>query len=235
MTEFKCWDNLAEWYVGQRPDSYGVKQTEENITKMLGNIKGKKILDVGIASGYFAAKAQSMGAEVTGIDVSPKMISLARKQPYVSKDINLSLQSVYNLAFKDSSFDVVLADMLLNNTKNIKRVFEQFRGVLKDDGYVVMSLLHEEDTKKKLVCPEKVGEISEAKGKWKNKDTDEEYPYELYHIPMKKLKEAIEETGFVIEEENIPSPPETLKIENTQLYEERLRSPTFLLLKVKKK
>jgi SAM-dependent methyltransferase len=202
---------------------------------MLGDVKHKKILDVGIASGYLSSNAQKEGAEVTGVDVSRKMINLAKNQPYFSKDTSLCVQSVYDLAFKNGSFDIILADMLLNNTNDINRVFEQFRRVLKDDGRAVISLLHEANTKEHLVCPEKSEEISEVKGTWKNKDTGEEYPYELFHIPLKKLREGITNSGFVIDEESIPTPPESLKDENPQLYQERLKSPTFHLFKLKKR
>lgn len=235
MAKFESWNNLSEWYVNQRSTSYGVKNTEDIITKMLGVLDEKRVLDVGMGSGYFDSVMQSMGADVVAVDVSSKMLELSKNQPYFSKNINLSQQSAYNLAFKEGSFDVILADMLLNNTNDIRKVFKQFRNVLKEDGYAIISLLHEKNTESKVICREKLGKICKIKGVWKNKNTGEKHPYELYHIPKKKLKEEIERTGFVIEEENVPLPPESLKEENPQMYKDRMKTPTFYLLKIKKK
>jgi len=40
--------------------------------KMIGKIKGKKILDIGCGPGLYAKKLKEMGAEVKGIDISEK-------------------------------------------------------------------------------------------------------------------------------------------------------------------
>lgn len=45
--------------------------------KILGNIKGKKILDWGCGSGLYIKKLKGKCAEIKGFDISPDMVKIA--------------------------------------------------------------------------------------------------------------------------------------------------------------
>ncbi len=47
--------------------------------KLLGDVKNKKLLDIGCGSGIYAKQLSRKGAIVKGFDVSAKMLAIARK------------------------------------------------------------------------------------------------------------------------------------------------------------
>src|SRR3989344_7974500 len=48
--------------------------------KLLGNVKGKKILDLGCGTGIYAKILTRKGAKVKGIDISKEEIKIARRE-----------------------------------------------------------------------------------------------------------------------------------------------------------
>lgn len=48
--------------------------------KLLGNVKGKMILDLGCGSGIYARILTEKGAKVRGIDISSKLLEIAKKE-----------------------------------------------------------------------------------------------------------------------------------------------------------
>ena len=102
-----------------RVESYFESSTSpENrfIMRNLGDIKGKRVLDLGCGAGessvYFAMK----GAECTSTDSSPDMVNVALE---LAKRYNVKIEghvmNAMELDFPDESFDVVYAANLLHH------------------------------------------------------------------------------------------------------------------------
>ena len=54
----------------------------EIIDLAAGGIDGKRILDIGCGTGLLSVKLAKMGADVTGIDISPEMITVAEQRAH---------------------------------------------------------------------------------------------------------------------------------------------------------
>lgn len=51
----------------------------QSVLRLLGNIAGKSVLDLGCGYGFFTRKLQHLGAaRLVGVDISEKMLGLAR-------------------------------------------------------------------------------------------------------------------------------------------------------------
>src|SRR5690349_20321555 len=50
------------------------------ILALAGAVQDKDVLDVGCAAGHLTAELAARGARVTGVDVSPVMVNLARRR-----------------------------------------------------------------------------------------------------------------------------------------------------------
>lgn len=74
--------------------------------KLLGNVKGKKILDLGCGTGIYAKILRKRGARVKGIDVSSKEIEIAREQ---NPGIEFIIGNAEKLPYKNKEFDIVLS------------------------------------------------------------------------------------------------------------------------------
>jgi SAM-dependent methyltransferase len=73
---------------------------------------GRRVLDVATGPGVGAAAAQARGAEVTGVDVSPGMITLARR---AHPDVTFRVAEATALPFPDGAFDTVVCNFALGH------------------------------------------------------------------------------------------------------------------------
>ncbi|GEM_PF-710200 len=141
------WDKAASNYVDIVGET-GSHSQRTYITPamlgMIGNVRGKKVLDLGSGEGYFSRKVAELGAEVTGIDISSELVKIAKekekKSPMGIKYHNLSSESLDGIP--DSSFDLIVSNMVLHNVKNIDATFAECSRVLKDDGRFVFVIIH---------------------------------------------------------------------------------------------
>ena len=82
----ETYNRLAKWYYSLRtkkyPSGWFYNELLEMPTtlKMLGNIKGKKILDFGCGPGIYIKVLKKKGAKLKGVDISEKMIKIAKKK-----------------------------------------------------------------------------------------------------------------------------------------------------------
>jgi SAM-dependent methyltransferase len=69
---------------------------------------GDEFLDVGCGAGHVAELAAQTGAHVTGIDLSPRLIDVAKQRAHAGGfHIHYSVGDAENLDVEDTSFDVV--------------------------------------------------------------------------------------------------------------------------------
>jgi len=74
--------------------------------------RGERVLDVGVGNGNAAIEAARRGASVTGIDLTPTQIDLARARcADEGVDVDLRVGDAQSLDVPDASFDVVLSVM----------------------------------------------------------------------------------------------------------------------------
>lgn len=99
-------------------------------------VSGERLLDVATGKGailFPAAEIVGGGGSVIGIDISPEMISECRRNTIPSW-VQLEVMDAENLAFSDSSFDVVCCGFALFFLPDIKRALFEFKRVLKHNG-----------------------------------------------------------------------------------------------------
>lgn len=143
MSKNTSWGNVAGWYdnVVNDDDSYQVKVILPNVMRLVLPNKGQKILDVACGQGFFSHALASTGASVTGLDISPELISIAKKQASHNEEFHVF--PAHNLsAFKDKSFDTVVCVLAIQNIENIQEVFREVARVTKTGGRYVIVLNH---------------------------------------------------------------------------------------------
>jgi 2-polyprenyl-3-methyl-5-hydroxy-6-metoxy-1,4-benzoquinol methylase len=85
---------------------------------VMGSLKGKTVLDVGCGDGANAVLLAQLGATVTGIDISPKAIELARKRAEINgvKDTaRFTCSPLETADFSPNSFDIIWGDFILHH------------------------------------------------------------------------------------------------------------------------
>lgn len=112
------YDSIAEAYRDSKQLSFRKYLEEYSLSEMLGEVRGKRALDLACGEGFYTRKIKHAGtAEVTGIDISAEMIRLAeeeeRARPLGCKYLNRDVAALE----LSESVDVVVAMYLLNYAK----------------------------------------------------------------------------------------------------------------------
>lgn len=105
--------------------------------KLIGNVRNKKILDIGCGSGLYARLLSRRGAKVYGIDISEKMIEIAKKE---APGVQFKVGNAETLPYKSNNFDIVLVALMVEHVLNWKKLFSEVRRVLRNKGVFVFSM-----------------------------------------------------------------------------------------------
>src|SRR5215467_328105 len=77
---------------------------------LLGDVRGKDVLELGCGDGENTVLLAHRGARVCGVVVSDAMVNLARRRAQANgfvKGVEFGVGSAHELPFRDGSFDVV--------------------------------------------------------------------------------------------------------------------------------
>lgn len=112
------------------------------VLDLIGDQRGKHILDVGCGDGDLAVDLARRGAHVTGIDASEAMIAAARQRARrAGVDIACQVATAQALPFPPARFDIVAAVTILCFVKDAQPVFHEIARVLRPGGDLVIGEL----------------------------------------------------------------------------------------------
>ncbi len=129
---------LADYY--DKKSKYWDSFEKDQVLPLLGDVKEKKILDVGAGTGRLAVRLANLGAEVTALDISEVMVDKLKAKSYKLKAI---LGEAENLPFDDNSFDIVIATFLIVHLKDLEKFFDEVYRVLKPDGLFLVTNINQ--------------------------------------------------------------------------------------------
>lgn len=104
--------------------------------KLLGDLKGKRILDLGCGFGETAVYWALQGAKVEAIDISSKMVDFAKrlaKKYRVDNHCSIRQMTAESLRYKNNSFDYIFGDGIIHHV-DINKAAREIRRVLKKEG-----------------------------------------------------------------------------------------------------
>lgn len=105
---------------------------------LMGDIKGKTLLDVGCGLGESSTYFALMGAHVIANDISPKMIELAKR---TAARYNTQIDSLVSpaeaLDLPDNSIDICYVANLLHHVTDQVKVLQEIHRVLKPGGVLI--------------------------------------------------------------------------------------------------
>ena len=101
------------------------------------DLKGKTVLDVGVGNGRYAQVALESGAEVIGIDLSHAAEVAFRNTGGKVQTIQCD---VFNLPFRDESFDCIYSIGVLHHSPDTKSAFLSLLRILSKGGLISVHL-----------------------------------------------------------------------------------------------
>ncbi|HMS66468.1 MAG TPA: class I SAM-dependent methyltransferase [Ignavibacteria bacterium] len=137
------WDKLAtDWeiQVGKDGDNNRRLNSDPVLWEFAGDVKDLNVLDAGCGSGYLSNKLWEKGANVTGVDISEKMIEIAQKN---NPQIQFHTYSISDLSnIQSDQFDIVISNYVLMDTPELQKALDEFYRVLKQKGNAIAIFSH---------------------------------------------------------------------------------------------
>jgi SAM-dependent methyltransferase len=137
------WDRLADdWQiqVGDDGDANRRLNSDPVLWAMLGDVAGRRVLDAGCGTGYLSRQLAARGAVVTGVDVSKRMIALARA---ASSALDLRVDSCTTLStVGDGTIDAIVANYVVMDVPDLPATIAAFSRVLRPGGIAVLVFSH---------------------------------------------------------------------------------------------
>lgn len=136
----KFWDKMADRY-DKNLEKYMLTKIK-TIDKTKNYLKkSDTILDYGCGTGLFAYKLADNVKEIYAIDISSKMIEIAKNKEdrHRKQNINFLQASIFDEKLKEESFDVVVAIGILHLLKDEQKVVKRIYQLLKPGGFFISS------------------------------------------------------------------------------------------------
>ncbi len=143
LTVLKAYEALAERYatlVDSKAENAYVKRSA--MLSLLPNVEGRHVLDVGCGPGWCSEWLVEHGARVVAIDVSPKMVELAKRRLGARVEVHRADLSEPLDFLGDASFELILYPLVLDYIRNGGGVFIEFCRLLRLVGLLIFSVEH---------------------------------------------------------------------------------------------
>jgi SAM-dependent methyltransferase len=221
------YDQMADLYADDAAvDPLKVSYDRPTILAMAGDVRDKRVLDVGCASGGLSELFVERGANVAGIDLNPRLIERARERLGSRAEFHVADISA-PLAFESGSFDVVAASLVLHYLKDWGAPLREFARILRPGGLLVLSTHHPTQDVEIATPPAPYFETVLLTDTWRK--GGQEFQVRFYRRPISAIVDALADAGFLIE--RIPEPvPDPNAFSDRAFYERIRRGPWFLFI-----
>lgn len=132
------WDRASKNYdKTEERFEYIHSKSRENTKKYLNS--SNIVMDYGCVTGTTSCELANRVKEINAIDISSKMIEIAKRKAVASKveNINFSQTDIFDKRYKKESFDVILAFNMLHTVANPQVVLQKIYELLKPEGLFI--------------------------------------------------------------------------------------------------
>jgi SAM-dependent methyltransferase len=147
VTNTPTWDRIGTAQSGEFPTDvllYGPDGPTERELRLVGDARGKRVLDLGCGTGQAAVALAKQGAIVIAVDASARQLARARE---IAEREEVKVEwrqgDLADLAFlRAESIDVAFSAFAVAEIDDIARLFRQVQRVLKPGSSFVFSYEH---------------------------------------------------------------------------------------------
>ncbi len=202
-----------------------------NTLRLVGDCRGKRVLDAGCGPGKYAEELMTQGAEVTGFDLSPQMIACAKE-----RNENRGTFFVHDMEepltmLQDNSFDVILSALAMHYIRDWNATLGEFQRLLVAGGRLVISIEHPffEYT---YFQSEQYFAVEPVRCTWNGFESPTEM--NSYRRPLGACIAPLTRNGFCIDELLEPRPTKEFEKLDPKHFKELNEFPAFLCMSASK-
>ena len=208
---------------------------------LIGDVKGKSVLDIGCGYGAMTVKLADAGAQsVVGLDVSEKMITKAKIENQ-RNNIAYKILSAEKLSELNESFDAIVSCLAIHYIEDLNKLFADIYAHMNDNATLVFSMEHPMYTASKYEQKWELDKEGNVSGFTIDHYGDEgvrniEWLGKIitkYHHKTETVINALINNGLVLEHVMEPTPGEALMQRVPKTIHE-LHRPAYLVVKCRK-
>jgi ubiquinone/menaquinone biosynthesis C-methylase UbiE len=138
-SEAETYDRWYETPLGKFVDSLETRE----IISLLHPTKGMHILDAGCGTGNYSIKLARLGCMITGVDISEKMLAVARKKAKnFGQTISFINCSIDSLPFASEQFDAAVSVVALEFVENQQKSLDELFRVVQRGSRIVVGCIN---------------------------------------------------------------------------------------------
>lgn len=207
--------------------------------RALGDVEGRRVLDIGCGEGRFCRLLAGIGAEITGIDLTEGLVERAQT---LSEGVGTYLAgNAHDLAgIEDESFDLAVSYIVMVDLFNYREAIRSAFRVLKRDGRFIICNIHP------MRMAKVNGWIRQGNRKlfYALDDYTSEGPrleeiswtgkaFKSMHRTLSSYITAFLESGFVLEGLQEPT-PSVAQLAEHPTFDDEYRVPNFIIYELRK-
>jgi SAM-dependent methyltransferase len=223
------YDSIAAEYAAKVDSApYNSLYERPAMLAMLPDLTGRRILDAGCGSGWYAEKLIERGAILDAIDSSAAMVEHARERlGKAGKQSEARLQ-VADLAdtlpFEDETFDGIVSPLVLHYMRDWRPPLGEMHRVLRPNGWLLFST-HHPAADAALFKTRNYFAVEHVVDHW-----DWVGRVEFYRRSLTEIVDSVVASDFVIERLVEPMPTEEFRAAKPDSWERLMHQPEFLII-----
>lgn len=205
--------------------------------ELLGEIKGKTILDLGCGDANFGVELLEKGAEgYVGVEGSKKMFNEA-SQHLKGKKASVYHSTLEDWSFTNNELDLVVSRLVFHYIRDLHKIFKGIYHTLKDNGKFVFSVQHplslcsfegaSSSGKRTNWIVDDYFSMGERTESWIGEDVVK------YHRTIEEYFQLLKQAGFKVTDIREGMPKQE-NFQQKEEFERRMRIPLFLILSCEK-
>ena len=230
------WTEAAQDWIGQ-DQAVRTGMLDSWMLDALGDVRGKRVLDIGCGEGRFSRLLAGLGAEVTGVDLTEPLVERARRLA-VGGDEYLVGDAETLEGIADGGFDLAVSYIVLVDLLDYRGSIRAAHRVLRPGGKFVVCNVHP----MRSAVPYGWVNMAGRKLFYAVDNYTDEGPREFewwgrrfvnMHRTLSSYVSAFLDAGFILEGIEEPVPSEGQLAENPT-FDDEFRSPNFIVYRLEK-
>jgi len=133
-------DSYDIWYASRRSAMYDRLEKKLIANFLPTETEGKKLLEVGCGTGHWSRFFSKYGFEVTGLDISERMINVALQKDI--PNVSFHIADAHLSPFSDGSFDLTAAITTLEFVRDAEAVLREMIRCTRKPGRILLGALN---------------------------------------------------------------------------------------------